>query len=114
MGSEKDLTVAQKEAIIYGYLRGDSYHVIADNVGCKKSSVGNIIGKYRKAETTEPQRKCSGRSPPLSATNRSALKALVTNGNCHLNAAQVATTFTAQTRLRVSKKTIRSALKKKI
>jgi transposase len=112
MGSEKDLTIAQKEVIIYGYLRGDSYRVIAANVGCKKSSVGNIIGKYRKAETTEPQRKRPGRPPLLTASDRSALKTLVTNGNRHLNAAQVATTFTAQTKLRVSKKTIRRALKK--
>ena len=112
MGSEKDLTATQKGAIIYGYLKKDSYRTIAANVGCKKSVVGNVIGKYRETGTTELQKKCPGRSSLLTISDRSILKTLVINGNRRLNAAKVTNTFTAQTKLRVSKKTIRCALKK--
>ena len=56
MGSEKDLTATQKGAIIYGYLKKDSYRTIVANVGYKKSVVGNVIGKYRETGTTELQK----------------------------------------------------------
>ena len=109
IGSEKDLTATQKGAIIYGYLKKDSYRTITANVGCKKSVVGNIIGKYCETGTTELQKKCPGHSPLLTVSDHSILKTLVINGNRRLNAAQVTNTFTAQTKLRVSKKTIRRA-----
>ena len=112
MGSKKDLTATQKGAIIYGFLKKDSYYTIAANVGCEKSVIGNVIRKYRETGTTEPQRKHPGRSSLLIVSDRSILKTLVINGNRCLNAAQVTTIFTAQTKLHVSKKTIRCALKK--
>ena len=106
------MTATQKEAIIYSYLKKDSYYTITTNVGYKKSVIGNIIGKYHKTETTELQKKHPGHSPFLIVSNHSILKTFVINGNHHLNAAQVTNTFIAQTKLHVSKKTIRRALKK--
>jgi transposase len=112
MGSKKDLTATQRGAIIYGFLRKDSYRTIAANIGCEKSVVGNIIRKYRETGTAEPQSKRPGRSSLLTVSDRSALKTLVINGNRRLNAAQITTVFNTQTKLNISKKTIRRTLKK--
>src|SRR5271170_4926555 len=81
IGSEKDLTATQKGAIIYGYLKKDSYRTIVANVGCKKSIVGNVIGKYHETGTIELQKKRPGRSPLLTVSDRFILKTFVINGN---------------------------------
>ncbi|CAG8552579.1 13649_t:CDS:2 [Ambispora gerdemannii] len=94
MRSEKDLTAEQKGAIVYGYLKNNSYRTIAANVGCRKSVVGNVIRKFCESGTVKSQ-----------AT-------LVTSENHHLNLAQITTTLAAKTKRNVSRKTVRHALLK--
>ena len=112
MGSEKDLTAEQKGAIVYGYLKNDSYRTIAANVGCGKSVVGNVIRKFCESGTVKSQAVRTGRPPLLAASDRYVLKTLVTSENHRLNLAQVTTTLAAQTKRNVSKKTVRRALHK--
>jgi transposase-like protein len=56
MGSKKDLTEGQRGSIIYGYLRKDSVRAIAAAVGCGRSSVYNVIKKFRESSTLAPQK----------------------------------------------------------
>ncbi|CAG8438148.1 13344_t:CDS:2 [Ambispora gerdemannii] len=51
MKSEKDLTKEQKEAIVYGHRKNDSYHTIVANVDCRKSIVDNIIRRFCESGT---------------------------------------------------------------
>jgi transposase len=112
MGSKKDLTEGQRGSIIYGYLRKDSVRAIAAAVGCGRSSVYNVIKKFRESSTLAPKNR-PGRPRILTPLDRANLKSLVTNGNRRLNIAQITNLFNIQSRKKktpVSKSTVRRAL----
>ena len=46
MGRSKELTEEQRGAIIYGYLKKDSYYTIVTFIDCRKSAVGEVIKKF--------------------------------------------------------------------
>jgi transposase len=112
MGRNKELTEEQKGAIIYGYLKKDSYRAIATLVGCGKSAVGEVIKKFRETGTMDSrsEKKRPGRPKLLTSTNRSYLKDLVINGNRRLNLSQITNLFSIKKKIKVSKNTIRRAL----
>jgi transposase len=110
MGMNKELTADQRGAIIYGYLKKDSYRHIADLINCGKTTVGNVIKKFRETGSVDSRIKRSGRPKLLTSTDRSNLKELVTNGNRRLNLAQVTNLFTIKKKIHVSRSTIRRAL----
>ena len=77
MGRNKELTEAQRGAIIYCRKRGDKLCAIAKTVGCGVTTVRDTLKRH--AETGHTQsRKRSGRPPLLDSADRQRLKRLVT------------------------------------
>jgi transposase len=106
MGTKKDLTDAQKAAIIYGYKNKDSYRTIAAQVGCKKSVVGLVVNRFLKTGSTVSRAKRTGRS---STVDRDILKKLAIE-NRRLCVAKLNSLYNHKTKKKVSEKTIRRAL----
>ena len=94
MGMNKELIADQRDAIIYGYLKKDSYRHITDLINCRKTTVDNVIKKFRETGSVDLRIKRSEYPKLLTSTDRSNLKELVTNGNRRLNLAQVTNLFT--------------------
>ena len=77
MGRNKELTEAQRGAIIYCRKRGDKLCAIAKTVSCGVTTVRDTLKRH--AETGHTQsRKRSGRPPLLDSADRQRLKRLVT------------------------------------
>jgi Transposase and inactivated derivatives len=110
MGKNKELTVEQRGAIIYGYLRKDSYRHIANLIGCGKTTVGSIIKEFCETGTVDSRIKRPGRPKSLTSIDRFNLKELVVNGNRRLNLAQVTNLFSIKKKIHISKSTIRRTL----
>jgi len=108
MGAKKDLTDAQRAAIIYGYKNNDSYRTIAAQVGCKKSAVGSVVNKFLKTGSAVSRAKRIGWS---SIVNCDVLKKLAIK-NRRLCTAKLNSLYYKKTKKKVSEKTIRRALHK--
>src|SRR5581483_12329374 len=78
MGMNKELIADQRDAIIYGYLKKDSYRHITDLINCRKTTVDNVIKKFCETGSVDSRIKRSGRPKLLTSTDRSNLKELVT------------------------------------
>lgn len=74
----KELTAEQRGAILYGYLRGDSYKKIAESVQCGKTTAFTVIKRYKETGSTTPQKR-SGPEPIFNSRAQIALKKLVTD-----------------------------------
>src|SRR5581483_7762441 len=72
-----ELTAVQHGAILYGYLRGDSYKKIAESVQCGKTIAFTVIKWYKETGSTTPQ-KHSGPEPIFNSRVQITLKKLVT------------------------------------
>jgi len=111
MTKKKELTEAQRGAIIYCRQRGDTISSIAKTVGCGRTTVHDTVKRY--AETGRAQsKKRSGRPLALNTPQRERLKRLVTKTtkNRRLCAAGVKNLWKAKTGQEVCTRTVRRAL----
>ena len=57
MVKTKELSEEQRGAIIYGYLRGDSYKKISEYVHCGKTTVYDTVKRYEKTGSAKPKKR---------------------------------------------------------
>jgi len=77
MGQRKELSEAQKGAIIYGYKHGHSCRKIAETVNCSASAVSACLRRYKTTGSTATKPR-SGRPHLFNTPDRNRLKHLVT------------------------------------
>ncbi|CAG8708927.1 2734_t:CDS:2, partial [Dentiscutata heterogama] len=112
MGSGRDLTEAQRGAIIYGHQWGDSICTIVATVKCSKSAMWNVITEFRSVGAVAAQKKKRhGHPKHLSPTKSKNLKKLVTDGNCCLNVVQITNLHNSQSQKKISTRTVRCVLR---
>ena len=105
MGKRKELSVAQRGAILYCNQRGDSCRVIDKAVGCHPATVSSTLKRY--AETGSLASKSRVRCPHLiKPTQCKELKKLVTHGRRHLCTAAIWNEWKKKTNENVSVRTI--------
>jgi len=104
----KPLTPKTRGAIIYGYNCGHSSRTIAEQLGCGKSTVNDILKRFCETHSLTP-RKQTGRPPLLDLPAQQKFKDFVKeNGeNRRLCSTKLATVWTAQTKQPISGRTIR-------
>jgi transposase len=110
----KPLSPDQRGAILYGHAHGDTSRTIANRLGCGKSTVNDIIKRFKETGTVVPN-KSPGRPPILDSHDQFQLKDLVTNeeeNNCRLSAVKIRNIWSVRTKKIVSTITIRWNLKK--
>jgi len=109
---KKELTAAQRGAILYGHQRGDSCRKIAETVHCSKSAVCNTLKRYTETGSTD-SRPRKGRPKLFNTPQRTQLKRLVTNDktkNRRLCAAGIQALWKKKTTQEASTPTIRRTL----
>ena len=104
----KELTKAQRNAILYRIDCGDSYRMIAESVGCSKSTVGDIIKLYNETDSVAPKKR-SGRPHLISGNSGNRFKRLVIK-NRQLCTSEVQALWKKKSGQSVSAHTIRRTL----
>ena len=94
----KPLTPKTRDAIVYGYNCGHSSRTIAEQLGCGKTTVNDILKHHYETHSLTPK-KIPGRPPLLNSPAQQELKDFVQeNGeNCQFCTKKLATVWTAHT-----------------
>ena len=108
----RPLTPKTRGAIVYSYNCGHSSCTIAKQLGCRKTTVNDILKRLREIHSLTPK-KPTGRPPLLDSPAQQKLKTFVKeNGeNRQLCSKKIATVWMAQTKQSVSHRTVRHNLK---
>jgi len=111
MIKRKELNSEQRGAIIYGYKSQDTLRAIATRVGCSKTTVGDVIKRFRETGCTKSQTRQIDRPHLIEGPTQIFLKQLVKEDQ-RLNTSQITNLFNHHNNLNVSKTTVRRALYK--
>jgi transposase len=110
MVKTKELSEEQRGAIIYGYLRGDSYKKISEYVHCGKTTVYDTVKRYEKTGSAKPEKR-RGPQNLLDTKKQVALKKLVTK-NRRASVRKIQELWNKKKKMNISTVTMRRSLKR--
>lgn len=105
MGKRKELSAAQRGAILYCHQRGDSCRAIAETVGCHPTTVSSTLKRHDETGSLASKSR-AGRPHVINPDQRKELKKLVTKSRRRLCTAGVRKAWKEMTNQYVSVRTI--------
>jgi transposase len=106
----KQLSAIQHAIILFARERGDSYQAIANQVGCGKTTVHDVLRRLKDTGTTSP-RKRSGRPKIFNEKSKASLKRLASKRkNRRYTLKQIKAAWEKKSKTSVSGRTIRRRL----